>query len=111
MIARIAARANSDTIWGGARALTITRRAESMGLPSAGDMAATVSDVYGASLGRVPGQYAVTECPECGQWHLGEDRAAECCAAVDDDSDDETSVDYRPSARTLALARAAGARV
>ena len=82
MIARIAARANSDTLWGGARALVIVRRAQAMGLPHADEMEAAVGDTYSASLGHVPDDYAVVACPECGQWHLGVDHAAACCADV-----------------------------
>jgi len=82
MIARLAARANADTINGGWRALVLAKRAESMGLPSAGDMLGAVSEVYGASLGHVPASLAIVECPECGQWHLGEDKAAACCTVL-----------------------------
>ena len=60
--------------------MVLAKRADAMGLPSAGEMLDAVSDVYGASLGRVPAAWAVVECPECGQWHLGEDKAAACCA-------------------------------
>ncbi len=83
MIARIAARANLDTIHGGARALVLARRAELMGLPSAGDMLGAVSEVYSMSSGRVPGSLAVVQCFECGQWYLGEERAAACCSEVE----------------------------
>ena len=83
MIARIAARANSDTINGGARALVLVKRAESMGLPNADAMRDAVNATYCASLGRVPSDYAVCQCVECGQWHLGEDKAAACCAEVE----------------------------
>ena len=114
MLARLAWRANGDTIMGGASALVLAKRAKSLGLPSAGEMRDAVDSTYRASLGRVPAAWAVVECPECGQWYLGEDKAAACCADNGediDDGDDETSVDYRPSRETLALAKSVGVRI
>ena len=77
-IARLANIATSDTIFGGARALTLAQRLDAMGAEfNAQDI---VADVYGASIGRTLPQYKVCRCPECGQTHLGEDYAYQCCA-------------------------------
>ena len=84
-IARIAHIANVNTVLGGASALVKAERAMAMGLPHASDMLDAVSDVYSRSSGHVPGHLAVVECPECGQWHLGEEAAANCCAPCDDE--------------------------
>ena len=89
MIARIAARANCDTIWGGFRAAQLAERAERMGLPSAGELLDAVSATYGLSAGHVPNHLAVCQCFECGQWYLGDEAAANCCAPDDDCTGDQ----------------------
>jgi len=82
-VARIARIANTNTILGGASAMVMANRASAMGLPNADRLADAVSEVYGRSLGRVPDSLAVVQCWECGQWYLGADAAAECCANLD----------------------------
>ena len=80
MLAKIATMANNDTWGGGCNALMIADRALALGLPHAREMRDAVSLVYSTSSGRVPDGLAVWECPECGQWHLGDEAAASCCA-------------------------------
>ena len=88
-VAKIANIANVNTVLGGASAMVKADRAVAMGLPNADRLSDAVSEVYGRSSGRVPDDLAVCACPECGQWHLGADAAAECCAPSDDDFGDE----------------------
>ena len=83
-IARIAHRANADTIFGGASALVLANRAESMGLASADDMRDAVSETYSRSSGRPAATYSAWECSECGQIHLGRTAAESCCTWEDD---------------------------
>lgn len=92
-LAVIAARANCDTIFGGCSALTIARRAVALRLPLGHDMLSAVSNVYATSSGRVPDAYAVCECSECGQVHVGTDAAYACCACADETSEDEIPED------------------
>lgn len=87
-IARIAHIANVNTILGGASALVKARRAESMGLPHAGELLEAVSDVYSRSSGSVPDHLAVWECDGCGCVHFGREAAETCCAPCDDLPDD-----------------------
>ena len=79
-VARLAMRANLDTINGGCRALTLAHRMDNIAGPGS-DWESIVSDVYSASLGRVPDQYLPCECPNCGQVHLGAESAQMCCSA------------------------------
>jgi hypothetical protein len=81
--ARLAMRATLDTIHGGASALIIARRLDSMG--SAVPAREIVSDVYSASTGSVSVTWGAFECPECGCVHQGIEAAASCCAPADDD--------------------------
>lgn len=75
-IARIAAVAISNTVFGGASALVYAKRLIRMG---GQDVRHVVSDVYSASTGRAHSQHSAWECPECGGAHLGQDNAAACC--------------------------------
>ena len=77
--AHFAALARANTIHGGSTALTLAKRAERMG--STNDPVFVVSDVYSASTGRHHPEYEAWECRECGQSYLGQDAAAQCCAA------------------------------
>lgn len=92
-IARIAHVANVNTILGGASALIMAKRAESMDLPNASALHDAVADVYSASLGYVPDHLAVWECPECGQCRLGNEAASQCCAPCDDWENDMDDAD------------------
>ena len=89
-IARIAQIATSDTIHGGARALTILRRLERMGSPNTSEYDDAVTTCYHSSTGRVPDSVRAVECPECGCAHLGIDAANACCAESEDWRDDES---------------------
>ena len=73
-VAHLAAIARVDTVYGGARALTIARKC------SAWDATSVVSSVYGASTGKHSAYYEAWACPECGTVHLGIDSAEDCCA-------------------------------
>lgn len=81
-IARLADRATSDTIFGGARALVLAKRLDRMG--GGIDALGVVGDVYQASIGRALPKYRVCKCPECGQTVLGEDAAMRCCEEGDE---------------------------
>lgn len=74
--AKLARIARGDTIWGGAKALVIAKRAEAMGVQF--PALAVVTDVYHASNYSC-GPWAAYECPECGTVHLGEESALNCC--------------------------------
>jgi hypothetical protein len=76
LIARMAARARLDTIWGGAAGLMYAERLYRMG---GTDLRYVVSDVYSASTGNHHGAYEAWECPECGSARLGTDDAYNCC--------------------------------
>lgn len=78
-IAKIAVRANNNTVLGGFSAAIIAKRMQSMGLPSANDCMDAVSLTYSQSSGNVPDQYAAYQCGECGQVHLGIEPANMCC--------------------------------
>ena len=79
--AKLALIARHDTIHGGARAPMLERRLLAMGsrLP----VREIVGDVYAASNWTVTSQWGAYACPECGQAHLGEERALECCASME----------------------------
>jgi rubrerythrin len=73
-VAHLAAIARMDTVFGGARALTIARKC------TAWNAAEVVADVYSRSTGKHSEQFEAWECPECGTVHLGFEAAADCCA-------------------------------
>lgn len=75
-LAHMAALAWHDVQFGGARALVMARRLESMG--SDLDYDAVVSDAYTSSDG-VSRRFAAFECDECGQTHGGVEAASDCC--------------------------------
>ncbi len=72
--ARLARIARNDTVFGGARALTIANRCKYKKIPA--DV--IVSDVYHRSNYSC-GEWGAYECPECGQTHLGTEAALNCC--------------------------------
>ena len=76
-IAKLARIARNDCVFGGAKALVIADRLDSMG--SEIDAQQIVSDVYTSCNGLTPAQYRPSICPECGQTWLGEDAALNCC--------------------------------
>lgn len=78
--ARLANIARHDTVFGGAKALTISHRCRFKRIP-AGEI---VTDVYHASNYSC-GKWGVYECPECGQAHLGTESVLNCCVNSDDD--------------------------
>lgn len=84
-LARMAARARLDTIYGGCLALTLAKRLAAMG--SRLDYGSVISDVYSASTGRHSKTWEAWECTECGCSHLGQESAAQCCAENFDESD------------------------
>ena len=79
--AKLALIAVCDTVHGGARAMVLEKRLLAMGssLPAR----EIVGDVYAASNWTVTSQWGAYACPECGQAHLGEERALECCASME----------------------------
>lgn len=77
LTARIAAIARADTITGGARASWLAEKLLKIG---GTDLRGVVADVYCASTGRASTEHEAWQCPECGQPHLGQTRAFECCA-------------------------------
>lgn len=77
LIARFAAKARANTIWGGCSALVIAKRLQRMNPRS--EALSVVKDVYSASTGRHHTEFEAWECPECGSAHLGQDKAAQCC--------------------------------
>ena len=88
IIAKLARIATNDTVFGGAKALVLAKRLDSLG--SQIDAGYIVSDVYSASIGRALPQYRPCFCPECGQAILGEDTALNCCLGqYEEDYDNE----------------------
>lgn len=75
--ARLARIARNDTVFGGARALTLAGRAHELGVKF--DAHAVVSDVYCRSDYEVGQQFGTFECGECGSIHFGFESAACCC--------------------------------
>ena len=80
VIAKLAKIATNDTVFGGAKALVLAKRLDSIG--SQIDAECIVGDVYSASIGRVLPQYNPCFCPECGQAVLGEIAALNCCLPI-----------------------------
>jgi rubrerythrin len=81
-IAHMAAIARNDTFDGGAKALVYAARLERM--RSQINYDEVVSSVYSASTGNWSTEYEAWECPECGNAHLGQERAAECCRLMEE---------------------------
>ena len=77
--AKLALIARNDTIYGGARAMTIAARLNRLGSNVPADD--VVSEVYSLS-NYTCGRFGVYECPECGQVYLGAAAAAECCSEI-----------------------------
>ena len=77
-IARLAGLARLDTIHGGAAALVLAEKTPSL--------AWVVSQVYSESTGRHSKTLEAWECPECGNAHLGQDAAFQCCQPNPDES-------------------------
>ena len=75
-IARIAHMALVDTIFGGPKALVYAKRLKDMG---GRDLEYVVNDVYSASSGNASVRHSAWECPECGNPHLGQEAARNCC--------------------------------
>lgn len=73
-IAKVAAIARGDTIWGGAKALVMTAKGKRLER-----LSYVVSDVYSRSTGKHSREFEAWECPECGQAHLGQEKAFACC--------------------------------
>jgi hypothetical protein len=81
IVAKVAARARLDTIYGGALALVWVKRLPRLAHKL--DLGDVVSDVYSASTGRHSKAYEGWQCPECGQAYLGQEAAALCCQEVE----------------------------
>ena len=79
--AKLALIARHDTIHGGAKAMVLEKRLLAMG--SSIPAREIVGDVYAASNWTVTRQWGAYECPDCGQVHLGEERALECCSEIE----------------------------
>jgi hypothetical protein len=81
--ARLAAKARSNTIRGGASAMRIAKRANNLsfiGLPAL----VIVSDIYSASTGKRSEIWEAWECDDCGCAHLGKQKAIDCCRYDED---------------------------
>lgn len=80
--ARLARIATVDTIFGGARALVLAKACDRLGVQFVDAIKATdiVSDVYSRSTGKESVRFGAWQCPECGQSHVGQERAMQCCA-------------------------------
>jgi hypothetical protein len=86
-VARLAARARRDTVWGGASAMVLACRADALGVQFSAR--SIVADVYSASTGKHHPEHEAWHCPECDSVHLGKDAALQCCQLTDDDCSDE----------------------
>lgn len=84
--ARLAGIARTDTLYGGARALTLIRHLEEGRLTFDEQWARSldrftaqsiVSEVYASD--QPSRNYSAFECGECGSFHLGYEAAAQCC--------------------------------
>jgi hypothetical protein len=86
---RLADRATNDTIWGGVSALILAKKADKLGVAFVDGVSARdiVHDVYSRSTGRSSERFSAWECPECGQAHVGQESALQCCSA-DSEGDD-----------------------
>jgi rubrerythrin len=82
-IARLAAIARFDTLYGGSRAMVLACRMEDIN-PS-GDYRCVVDDVYSRSTGQRSTVFEAWECPECGSQCLGIEAAMNCCVVGEDD--------------------------
>ena len=82
IFARMERIATCNTIYGGASAITISKRLLAMG---GTDLTGVVSAVYSASTGRINPEFGAFECPECGCAHLGQDAAFSCCSEFGQD--------------------------
>ena len=80
-VARIERIARNDTIWGGAKAMVLSKRLADMG---GQDVGWVVASVYCASTGKPHPDYSAWECPECGSAHLGQENAYKCCQNTED---------------------------
>lgn len=78
LIARFAAKARANTIFGGCSALVIAKRLQRMNPRS--ESLSVVQDVYSRSTGKHHPEFEAWECTECGSVHLGRDNAAQCCS-------------------------------
>lgn len=81
--ARLARIAVNDTVYGGARALTLANRACELGVKF--DAQQVVSEVYCASNYKAGNQFGTFECGECGQVYLGIEDAAHCCTEEEEE--------------------------
>lgn len=88
-VARIAAMARIDTIYGGAKALRVARHCTRW------DASSVVADVYSASTGKHHTDHEAWKCPECGQVWLGQSDALLCCNPVElEDPNEPEDVPY-----------------
>ena len=87
--AKLALVARNDTVFGGARALTLARHLDRMG--SAVPAQEIVGEVYAASNYSC-GRWGVYACPECGSAYLGTEKAYACCAPSEHTTEDYTTV-------------------
>jgi len=76
-IDRLARIARGDTIHGGARAMVLARRMDSIN-PDA-DYLGVVGDVYSVSTGKRSTRWEAWPCQECGKVCLGLEAAYACC--------------------------------
>lgn len=78
---KLACQARADTIHGGAKAVCLSKRLKAIGSNIPGNE--IVSEVYSLSNYTL-GRFGAHECPECGNAHLGQETALQCCAPNDD---------------------------
>lgn len=74
--AMLAFQARQDTVFGGTAALSDAKRMKG----SHYDWCEIVSHVYSRSTGKPCPIWEAWECPECGQAHLGQEAALNCCS-------------------------------
>jgi hypothetical protein len=86
--ARFASVATSDTIHGGARALSLAKHLDRFRVNFSDGVSAReiVSHVYGNSTGRTCERFGAFECRECGCVSLGLEMALACCAETEEES-------------------------
>ena len=90
--ARFASVATSDTIHGGARALSLAKHFDRFHVNFSDGVSAAeiVSHVYGNSTGRTCERFGAFECPECGCVALGLEMALACCTETEEEIDADT---------------------
>ena len=80
-IAKLARVARCDTVYGGAKALVLAKRLN--GMNSNVPANEIVGDIYAASNYSLL-EWGAYQCPECGNAHLGRDKAFACCQPIEE---------------------------